>query len=66
MEHTKAVNDAKWNTNNKDEFATVSDDGLLKIWDRRTADQSSVNTLMDRTDPAPLSCVDWHKKDVYT
>jgi WD40 repeat protein len=63
MEHTKAVNDAKWNTNNKDEFATVSDDGLLKIWDRRTADQSSVNTLMDRTDPAPLSCVDWHKKD---
>lgn len=62
-EHTKSVNGIRWNTNNRDEFATVSDDGLLKVWDRRTSDYSSVNTMLDRTDPAALTCLDWHKRD---
>ena len=63
-EHTRPVNDVKWNTNNKDEFATACDDGTLKIWDRRSSDQSSVNTLLDRTDPSGLKCLDWHKREV--
>lgn len=46
-EHGRAINDVQWNPNNPDEFATVSTDGLVKLWDRRTRG-GSVNTLLDR------------------
>ncbi|KAG2381671.1 hypothetical protein C9374_006055 [Naegleria lovaniensis] len=61
-EHTKVINDVKWNTNNKDEFASVSDDGLVKIWDKRV--KNSINTLLDREQGgSPLKCCDWHKQN---
>jgi WD40 repeat protein len=62
-EHTNAVNSVKWNNNNRDEFASVSEDGLCKIWDRRSSAKTSVNTLMDRQSPGALRCCDWHKRD---
>lgn len=61
-EHTKKVCDVNWNNNNMNEFATVSLDGLLKIWDRRM--KESVNTLLDRKEGCALLCCDWHKRDV--
>jgi WD40 repeat protein len=61
-EHTKSVSSVKWNPNNQDQFASVSADGLLKVWDRRSGD--SIATMTDRLEmPALLSC-DWHKQDV--
>ncbi|KAF0985066.1 hypothetical protein FDP41_000105 [Naegleria fowleri] len=61
-EHTKVINDVKWNNNNKDEFASVSDDGLVKIWDKRV--KNSINTLLDREQGgSPLKCCDWHKQN---
>ncbi|KAL0490470.1 peroxin [Acrasis kona] len=62
-EHSRTINDVKWNNNNRDEFATVSEDGLCKIWDRRSKTQTSVNTLLDRKQPTALKCCDWHKRD---
>ena len=61
-EHTKAVREVRWNVNNQDEFATVSEDMLLKIWDRRM--EESVTTLVDREGSSPLRSCDWHKRDV--
>lgn len=74
LEHTKSVNAIRWNTNHRDEFASVSDDGSLKIWDRRMNDYSSVNTMADRSSSGDsssgggggssgLTCLDWHKRD---
>jgi WD40 repeat protein len=61
-EHTKAVTAVRWNDNNADQFASVSEDGLVKIWDRRT--DESVSTLFDREDMQALCACDWHKADV--
>eukprot|EP00698_Gefionella_okellyi_P012350 TRINITY_DN3320_c0_g1_i5.p1 TRINITY_DN3320_c0_g1~~TRINITY_DN3320_c0_g1_i5.p1 ORF type:complete len:213 (-),score=55.45 TRINITY_DN3320_c0_g1_i5:178-816(-) len=63
-EHTKAIHAVKWNPNNQDEFASVSEDMLLKIWDRRS--ETSVNTMLDREDGHALYCCDWNKQDDWT
>jgi peroxin-7 len=60
-EHTKSVYDVKWNPNNTNEFASSSEDGFLRIWDKRQS--RSISSLSDRKDMCPLKGIDWHKRD---
>ena len=63
LEHTRSVARVRWNPNLADEFASVSADGLTKLWDCRTED--SVATLTDpENNLRELTVCEWHKGKV--